>query len=94
MQTGFDPSAMAPGNDPNDLMRRLAQMLRDVGFGPSAALRRLLGGAVNPTGFLLDEGGGGRLGGGSGGSGGGGGTGGGSGGGGPLPPIPNLPPEL
>lgn len=72
---GFDPGAMQPENSPDAALKRLAQMLRDVGFGPSAALKRLLmGQMVPPTGGAsgpLGAGGalgGGVLGGGSGGS--------------------------
>lgn len=78
--TGFDPSQQ----NPQDALKRLAQMLRDIGFGPGAALQRLL---VAPT-----EGAGGKRGrGGISGSGGGSGPFGGGSGGGPYmgsdPPI-------
>lgn len=77
--TGFDPNM--GGMDPQtEALRRLARMLRDVGFGPSAALRRLFGGGGMFTPFPdLESGSSGGLGGGTGGGGGASGGGGGSG---------------
>jgi len=40
---GLDPSGQQSGAMSDDLLKRLAQMLRDVGFG-SSALQRLAGG--------------------------------------------------
>lgn len=76
---GFDPQTS--GMDPQtEALRRLARMLRDVGFGPSAALRRLFGNGGMFTPFPdLGTGSSGGTGGSSGGGGASGGSGGGSG---------------
>lgn len=53
---GFDPQG-ASGEDPKEALKRLARMLRDVGFGPHSSLTRLLGQIPGMEGMLPGFGG-------------------------------------